>query len=199
MRLLITAATVWPGLPQAWLLARWRGLVLAVAFGSALNVALVLTFVWPAWPASVMPGATAMLAWVLVLGLWIVGLRAARRDWRLICPPVAADRDPQLDEWLREAQTDYLKGHWIEAETLVRRILARDAADIEATLLLASIQRRSKQLPQAEQTLNALLPMPEAARWRHEITAELNQLSEQELKPPATAAGPPQSSIRQAA
>lgn len=198
MHLLITATAVWPGLPQAWLLGRWQALGLAAVFAAALNVALVLTFVWPAWPAAAMPGATAVLAWVLVLSLWIVGLRATRRDWRLICPPVAANREPQLDQWFQEAQTQYLKGHWIEAETLVRRILARNP-DVEATLLLASLQRRTKRSSQARQTLNELSTTPAAARWQHEIATELKQLSEQESDVTETTARPSQPAIRQAA
>ena len=51
--------------------------------------------------------------------------------------------DPQLDDWFREAQHEYLKGHWIAAETQLTRLLARQPADAEARLLLASLQRRS--------------------------------------------------------
>jgi hypothetical protein len=180
MRALLILAAVWPGLLQAWLLGRWRGLSLAVAFGAALNLALITTFVWPEWPRGSLPGLAATTAWVLVLGLWIIGFRGLRSDWRLICPPPAAAATPDQIEWFRDAQIYYLKGHWIEAEAVVRRLLSRQPADVEAKLLLASIQRRTQRLTTARQTLAELAQQPVACRWDYEITAELKQLSERE-------------------
>jgi hypothetical protein len=180
MRALLILAAVWPGLLQAWLLGRWRGLSLAVAFAAALNLALITTFVWPEWPLRSLPDLAATTAWVLVLGLWIIGFRGVRSDWRLICPPQAAPATPEQSEWFRDAQIYYLKGHWIEAEAVITRLLNRQPADVEAKLLLASIQRRTERLTPARQTLIELTEQPAACRWHYEITAELKQLSERE-------------------
>ena len=48
---------------------------------------------------------------------------------------LASTSDPQLDEWFCEAQTEYLKGHWFEAETLLARLLSQRPDDVEGRLL----------------------------------------------------------------
>jgi hypothetical protein len=178
MRPLLWIACLWPGLPQAWRLGSLRGLGLAIAFAAGLNLALVCSLVWQRWPIASLPaGSTAAIAWVWVLGLWIVGIRWTAGNWRHLCPPKPA-ADPKTDDWFRDAQHEYLKGHWIEAEGLLTRLLARQPADLEARLLLASVQRRNKQREQARRTLTELQPI--AGRWQREIEAELKQLSDLE-------------------
>lgn len=180
MRLALWIACLWPGLPQAWRLGSVRGLGLAIAFAAGLNLALVCSLVWPRWPIASLPaGSTAAIGWVWVLGLWIVGIRWTAGTWRELCPPKAA-ADPQIDDWFREAQHEYLKGHWIAAESLLTRLLARQPADVEARLLLASVQRRSGNRVQARPLLTELQPI--AGRWQGEIEAELKQLAEQEAE-----------------
>jgi hypothetical protein len=188
MRPLVCLACLWPGLVQAWKLGSLRGLGLAAAFTAALNLALVCSLVWLRWPLASLPaGSTAAALWVSVLGLWILGIRGTVRDWPRLCPP-KPQADPQLDDWFREAQHAYLKGHWIAAESLIARVLARQPADAEARLLRASIQRRMKLPSQARQTLTELQPV--AAKWHREIAAELEQLTE--LEEPNTAGAQPQ-------
>jgi hypothetical protein len=176
MRALRWIAALWPGLLQAWVLGSWRGLALATAFTAALNLALVTTFVWPRWPAGAPAGLINSASWVLVLGLWVYGLVRLRREWNRVAPPNRTD--PLIDQWFREAQTAYLRGHWSEAETLVKAILERRSADVESRLLRASIERRMKQYEAARQTLEDLKADDAAIRWRLEIAAELAQLAE---------------------
>ena len=176
MRPVVWIACLWPGLLQAWKLGSLRGLGLAAVFAAALNLALVSSCVWPRWPIANLPaGTTAAIAWLSVLGLGILGLRWTAQSWSQLCPP-KLKADPQIDEWFREAQHEYLKGHWIAAETLLTCLLARQPADSEARLLLASLQRRTGARSQARQTLTEL--QPAAARWQWEIEAELARLSE---------------------
>jgi len=177
MRALRWTAALWPGLLSAWVLGCWRALGLAVAFAAALNLALVATLVWPHWPDGAPAGLVASAAWVLVLGLWVWGIVLLRRDWARLVPP--RSDDPQIDGWFREAQVAYLRGHWSQAQTLVANILQRRVGDIEARLLLASIQRRTKRFAEARQTLDELRSDAAAARWQLEITAELKQIAEE--------------------
>lgn len=174
MRALRWIAAVWPGLLQAWVLGCWRALGLATAFAVALNLALVTTLVWPRWPAGAPAGLTASVAWVLVLGLWVCGAFSLRRAWSQLFPPRRLD--PQIDEWFREAQHAYLRGHWAEAELLLKNIVQRRPSDAEARLLQASIERRTKRFAAARQTLQNLRDNAAAARWWLEIAAELNQI-----------------------
>jgi hypothetical protein len=197
MRALVCLACLWPGLAQAWLLGRWRGLALAILFALTLNAALITTFAWPGWPAWVAPGVTSTVAWVLVLSLWIVGVRAACRDWRRIAPP--RSNDPRLDDCFKTAQTEYLKGHWIEAETLVHHLLARNPNDAEGRLLLASILRRTKRLTEATRALRELRECDTARRWHSELEFELEQLADLQTEPLQSATEMPRESSRAAA
>ena len=188
MRALRWIAALWPGLLQAWVLGCWRGLALATAFAAALNLALVATLVWPRWPGGAGAGLAGSAAWVLVLVLWVYGAIGLRRDWRKLAPP--RQSDPQIDEWFREAQHAYLRGHWSQAEALASSILQRQPTDAEARLLLASIERRTQRFAAASQTLEELKADAAAVRWRREIIAELAQIAEigNENETPAKAA-----------
>ncbi|HZL90274.1 MAG TPA: hypothetical protein VFB96_18055 [Pirellulaceae bacterium] len=70
-----------------------------------------------------------------------------------------------------------MKGHWLEAESLLVRLLVRRPGDAVARLLLASVYRRSGREELARQQLAELALLPAAAVWREEIAAELKQLS----------------------
>jgi tetratricopeptide (TPR) repeat protein len=175
---------LWPGLASLWLRGSGRGLAVAAAFGGLLNFALISTFVWPqllsrglaAW---VVPAA----AWVLVLWFWIVAARSAAR----FLAQEAARRTPPDDDANRllvQAQTEYLKGHLSQAESLLMQLLETHPGDAEARLLLATLCRRMGRKEDAENHLKELMELPEAAAWRMEIASELTRtrsVSEGEL------------------
>jgi len=170
MRQLLDISGFWPGLASAWR-GEGRGVGWAIGFGLALDAALVLTFA--SWSAAVPAGwgwFFAGLCWVLVLGLSVAGRKRGPA------------RDEQVEAWFVEAQRHYLRGHWIEAETLVGRLLARRPDDVEARLLLASIERRTGRRAEARATLRRLRDCPPAAGWRFEIEAEMRQLEEREAE-----------------
>lgn len=190
MHLSLWFASLWPGFAQACVLGRWGGLILATAAGAALNFAVVATLVWPQWPMPGVPaGANATAAWLIVLGFWIVGFVQLRSDLPLLKANLAPTKqDPQQQADFCEAQHLYLKGHWIEAETSLTRLLAKHPQDMEARLLLASVQRRTRRWADAKRTLAALRQDSTAMRWWLEIESELKRIEEQEQE----AAGAPQ-------
>jgi len=178
MRLSLWIASLWPGFVRAWVQGRWEGLVLAAAFAAALNSAFVTTFVWRQEPAA--GGTTAAIAWVLVLGFWAYGIVWLRHDLPGLSSVHGSEANPEHEALFCEAQHKYLKGHWLEAETLVARLLGKRPADIESRLLLASIQRRSKRWNEARKTLVELQEAPAAGKWLLEIETELQQIEELE-------------------
>ena len=181
MRALSSMTCLWPGLAALWLRGRWAGLLEAATFAGALNFALIATFGPADWAASSlwMRGA----AWVLVLGFWVLGIRRGLGE--LSRPrPAATPVQPQLDEWFQQAQTEYLRGHWIEAETLLSKLLVQRPHDAEARLLLASILRRTARLAGARKTLTEMSSDESAARWTWEIQAELARISASEEEQP---------------
>jgi hypothetical protein len=174
-------ASLWPGFTRAWVFGKWEGVLLAALFTAALNVALLITF---GVRETIHNTALVGSAWVLVLGFWTVGISWRAHDLsRLrITNQNTANRNDSL---LIEAQRNYLKGHWIEAESIVVQILAQDSADIEARLLLASVQRRTLRTAEAQRTLLELQSHPAASKWQLEIESELAQSSDTSSLPKA--------------
>lgn len=168
----------WPGLKALWHQGRWDGLAIAMAFGLAVQLALLRTFAPAAIPNFLAATVSPLVAWTCVLSLWVMGVWFGSREET----PAAAVQDPQIDQWLREAQAEYLKGHWIEAEAVLWRLLARQPDDVEGLLLLASIQRRTRQRDKAGKTLKQLAEHQRAVRWGWEIRIEEQRIVESQRR-----------------
>jgi hypothetical protein len=165
---------LWPGLTALWVRGRWSGLATATAFAATLNFALVATLAGDVLYGTVLSGwPTMAAAWTSVLGFWVLGVRRSLGE--LSGRPES--QTAQSDDLLREAQTQYLRAHWIEAETLLARLLATRPNDVEARLLLATIQRRTGRTAEAKALLTELKSDPAAAGWRWEIEDELAALN----------------------
>jgi hypothetical protein len=178
MRFTWWIASLWPGCWHAWQLGQWRGLALAAVFAVAVNAALVTTFVWPQlFGTGLPPLASAAISWLLVVGLCSAGLVWLRRDWPRLTSREARE---DLEVRFQQAQHEYLKGHWIEAETLLMQLLGDSPRDVEARLLLASIQRRTGRCHEACQTLRQLKEDESAGRWLFEVETDLKQIDELE-------------------
>ncbi len=167
---------LWPGLARLWVLGDVISLIVALGFGVLLQVALAVTFLWPElWGAGISPLWSAGVTWVFVLWFWVAGFRAGRK----FCQEVSSEgggTDETVNQLFRDAQTSYLKGHWIEAETSLQDLLARRPTDVEGRLLLAGIYRRTKRWDLAQQELQQVQEMPQGGRWRYEIGRELKIL-----------------------
>jgi hypothetical protein len=165
---------LWPGLSALWVRGRWSGLVVAAAFAALVNFALIVTLAAGLLPAAGLSRwPIAAGTWILVVGLWVLGIRFARQELsRPDAQPHAA-----IDNSLHEAQTHYLKAHWIESETLVRKLLVERPDDVEGRLLLATILRRTGRAAAAQRLLTELTADPAAAHWRWEIECELARMT----------------------
>jgi hypothetical protein len=164
------------------------GLGLAAGFSLALNFALIVTFVWPAavslgGPDWVVP----TVAWVSVLCFWVVALRSSAGQVT-VARPIDPAAKVAAEQMLREAQQEYLKGHWIEAETLLNRLRLQTVDDLEAGLLTAMIYRRTARRVAARKLLETLAELPRAAYWQHEIATELTRLETSEEESPTARA-----------
>ncbi len=83
---------------------------------------------------------------------------------------VAATERP--DTLFIQAQHEYLKGHWGEAKTLLKRQIGQHPRDIESRLLLATLFRHSRQLDQSLQQLKEIKRFDEAIEWNFECERE---------------------------
>jgi hypothetical protein len=159
----------WPGLPQLWRQGSLRGLAEALAFSLLVNAAIGLTLTAP----DLLSAGLRRLAWILVLAVWGVALV---RQSRQAPPAGSADAD---DEGLfLRAQAEYLRGHWFEAEALLRERLRTAPQDCDAGLALASLFRRVGRAEEARHHLRCLARMPGAEKWRMEIERESQLLAQ---------------------
>lgn len=169
MRTLTWIACLWPGLAALWVRGRWQGMVTAVVFGILLNGALLATC-GPFFVVTEAFGwAMPVAAWGFVLGFWALAM------WFDRTPGLASSK--RRDDWFSDAQTHYLKGHWIEAETLLGKLLSEQPEDVEARLLLAAVLRRTGRGGEAKRLLAELSHDESAAHWRWEIQSEMSRLA----------------------
>jgi hypothetical protein len=162
----------WPGLAQAWWRGSWSGLAAAVGFGWGLCVLLIATFIWPDW----FYHWVVSLSWLAMLGFWLAA--TARSHWHF--GRLKADAGPVAgDDRFAEAQVEYLRGHWFEAESLLHAILIDTPRDAEAHLLLAGVHRHTRRWSAAFRRLEQLQLLDTSARWTFEIRRERQLLERQ--------------------
>jgi len=144
-------------------------LAAAVAFGGALNLVLVSSFVWP----ELLPSSLVLAGWLLVSAAGAISGWRAYRD----LPEIGgAARVDDRGLFIR-AQGEYLKGHWYEAESSLQALLSRSPHDVDAGLMLATLYRHTRRFDEALAWLQRLERMEAAERWQWEIARE-RQLNE---------------------
>ena len=182
----------WPGLAQLWLRGSYPALLLAVGYSILLNLALVSTFIWPSLLGETFP----VIAWPILFLIWLTSvLYALRVIDELSAPPRMAseqerngfseenfgkteyDHESDLSEELshtlfNRAQREYLMGHWSEAESLLKHQLDQTERDIEASLLLATLYRRTERFDEALLQLKLVEKFDDSVHWAFEIIRE---------------------------
>ncbi|MHB0956406.1 MAG: tetratricopeptide repeat protein [Pirellulaceae bacterium] len=157
---------LWPGLARLWHSGDFSSLLEAIAFAALLNLALLASF----FRADAVSHVWRLGFWVSVAVFWGSGVW---RGLRQHTPAGDAEwAQGQQDLFIR-AQTEYLRGHWVEAQTVLEQLIRRDPEDVESHLLLASVYRRTQRLDLSRCQLRQLEDFQGAARWRFEIRREL--------------------------
>lgn len=162
-----------PGLAPAWLVGQPLGLIELLAFTLILNSLFIATWVWPQWG----PAWLVWSGWLCCAVFWVVS--AIHAQWRL---PKWLGTTPKvpLRDFFVEAQREYLKGNWFDAEALLTKRLTECPDDIEAALLLAGVFRRTNRWNQCSTCLMQIRLRESAALWLLEIERE-QQLLQREL------------------
>jgi len=79
-----------------------------------------------------------------------------------------------------EAQREYLRGHWFEAESLLVRCLEAEPEDDAARLLLADVYRRAGEFEKANEQLNSIR---NSRQWNWELAQQRQEIKKrQEIK-----------------
>jgi hypothetical protein len=140
-------------------------MLIAILFGTILSTAWVGTMIWPLW----LSGWRLGLLWsVVTIGMIAsmihnaaLGLFRAKRPIEG-CPTAL----------LAEAQGMYLKASYFEAEQALGPYCTGRNMDVEASLLLAAIYRRTERFTQAIELLERLCRLERAGFWIDEIERE---------------------------
>ncbi len=155
----------WPGLLNLWIRGELYSLVVAVLFATILNIALLGTLVWPEWLS---PWFVRSL-WALLAFSGVWSFSASFFSTSALQPGLPS---VECDSLFAEAQADYLKGQYFEAEATLHRILGTGSEDVEAAFLLASVLRRTGRIRQALDCLERLERLDSSRYWMQEIADE---------------------------
>lgn len=172
---------VWPGLPWLWLRGSPSGLVLALAFAVSLDVALVVTFIWP----GLVELPLTLGLWTAVAAVWMVSAVSATAAFP---PPIPKPRAAEVDALFARARDAYLARDWVHTESRLRELLDLSPTDGEAQLLLGTLLRRVGRGREARQALEKLARSDSGAPWRGTIAQELARLATAEEGKPDDAA-----------
>jgi tetratricopeptide (TPR) repeat protein len=170
-RILRPLTLLWPGMPWAWLRGSRSGLLLAIAFGIALDIAVVSTWVWP-----------ALLEPRLLIGLWTATavIWAMSTGSAVAAFPAALElgATAATESLFLQARDAYLARDWLLAETRLRALLTLSPTDGEAQLLLGTLLRRAGRTQEARRALEQLARSDAGQPWQPVITRELALLKE---------------------
>ena len=162
---------LWPGLPRLWRRGDWSALAIACGFAAALNAVLVASWIWPEW----WPAPVVKVAWPALALAWAAAVWREAHWWQSACRQAQA---PKKEDLLLRAQTEYLKGHWPEAEALLKKQLKSQPGDVDSRLMLAALFRRTKQIVEARRELEKLKRTDGAEKWTLEIYREQRLLTQ---------------------
>ncbi len=128
---------------------------------------MLATWVWDAW----WPVGAVRFSWG---GLGV--LASAHAIWMVAKAGFEAPAEDGGE--LSEAQDEYLRGNWFEAEALALRVLERDPNDIAAGLLLVGVLRATQRYDAALTRLHQLELLDAAAAWWFEIGRERQRIEQ---------------------
>ncbi len=160
---------LWPGLAELWWRGRLSSVPTALGFAAALNLMLVMRFLYPEWLTS---GLVRLACWVGVAVWLYLVVQAIRELPGLIAPRSVSDEPDRFPE----ARHAYLNGNWSEAEGLFTDLLAIEPRDPPSLLLLCGVYRRTDRLDAATQLLDEIKRLEAADGWWMEIAAEQRRI-----------------------
>jgi hypothetical protein len=141
-------------------------LVWAASFSVLLNIGLIASLVWP----EILSAQALQVVWLATAAIWLFSawyqMRQARRE--ADAPSFTASEDSLFIQ----AQGEYLKGNWEEAEWTLRQRLSSEPRDVESRLLLLTLYRRRGRRELAIEQLKLLKRLDGAADWTDEIDRE---------------------------
>ena len=161
---------VWPGMPWLWLRGSFAGLLLALAFALAVDVAVFTTWIW----SELIDFRLSLAIWTATALVWLIATASALTSFP---PPIRRGRDAATDALFVKARDAYLARDWLAAETKLRTLLDLSPTDGEAQLLLGTLLRRVGRLEEAAAALETLSRSDSGSLWLSSIARELERIT----------------------
>jgi len=161
---------VWPGMPWLWLRGSFAGLLLALAFALAVDVAVFTTWIW----SELIDFRLSLAIWTATALVWLIATASALTSFP---PPIRPGRDAAADTLFVKARDAYLARDWLAAETKLRTLLDLSPTDGEAQLLLGTLLRRVGRLDEAAAALETLSRSDTGSLWLSSIARELERIT----------------------
>ena len=160
---------LWPGLSALWWRGRLSALPVAIIFAVALNLLLVVRFIYPQW----------LSGWLVTLACWIgvaawtfYVIRSVKELPLLLSPREVSEAPDQF----QEAQFAFLQADWYGAEGYLMKVLSIETRDPPALLMLSSVYRHTDRVDSARKVIAELSRMEIGDTWSLEIDAELARI-----------------------
>ncbi|MDR3110941.1 MAG: tetratricopeptide repeat protein [Planctomycetaceae bacterium] len=160
----------WPGFTGLVRYGNWSFLAIAVAFGLAIDVILMLNFYWTEY-------ITTSQRNVLVVAFLVLYATLAGISRQLIRHIEIVRNTDAKGDGFREAIQHYLRGNWFEAQCCLNILLKKNPHDAEALLMMATLLRHIKRYDEAAEVLDKLERIQESAAWRIELQIEKQALT----------------------
>jgi hypothetical protein len=167
---------LWPGLPQLWQYGSWGGLAIAVVAACLLDLLLIAGFGW----SELLSGNLRMALWAGLAVAWVAGIAWSAVQCRR---QAALGNFGQGQDPFAKALDHYLQGDYYQTEQILDGLLRRNARDVEARLMLATMLRHLGRTDEAAKHLDMLSRFEGAARWELEIENERDLLEEAAAAP----------------
>lgn len=136
----------------------------SVLFSWALCLLLLATFVWTDWLA----GWFVFAMWGCLFAFWVTAV--VRTQLKMV--ELLEDFDESATDLFANAQVDYLRGNWFDAEATLLSIVQKKPSDVAANLLLVGVLRRTQRWQAAKKKLEQVSLYDSAAGWFFEIQRE---------------------------
>lgn len=160
---------LWPGMTELWWRGRLSGLPAAIVFAVALNLLLVMRFLYPQW----LSGTLVWTACWIGIAAWAFYVIRSFRELPEILTPRNVSEEPDRFE---DAQHAYLMSEWETAEKCLMKVLAIEPRDPPALLLLSGVYRHTDRAESARLVITELGRLEIGDTWALEIEAELRRI-----------------------
>jgi hypothetical protein len=156
---------LWPGLTDLWWRGRLSGLPAAMVFAVALNLLLIMRFMYPEWLSGIL---VRMACWIGVAAWAFFVIRSFKELPEILTPRQVSEEPDRF----QDAQHAYLMNRWETAEKYLMKVLAIEPRDPPALLMLSGVYRHTDRVESAQLVVTELGRLEIGDTWALEIEAE---------------------------